>query len=72
MKWVKVMTTVRREDWVQIQNDDSAEVAEKHLQSLVDQDPMAEFVECRVMHAPTLIPPNRQQCQRLGIGVHPL
>ena len=72
MKWVKVMTTMRREDWVQIQNDDSPEIAEEHMITLISQDPRLEVIETATTNPPTLIPPDRQQCQRLGIGVHPL
>lgn len=72
MKWVKVITTMRREDWVEIHNDDNPRVAERHMQSMVDQDLRLEFVKAVAPNPPTLTPPSRQQCQQLGIGVHPL
>lgn len=72
MKWVKVITTMRREDWVEIRNNDNPRVAEEHIQTLVDQGMTFEFVKAEIPNAPTLTPPSRQQCQQLGIGVHPL
>lgn len=69
MKWVKVITTVRREDWVQVA--DNPDSAVDYIRALVELDATTEPESGRV-ESVTLVPPLPQDCKRRGIGYHPL
>jgi hypothetical protein len=69
MKWVKVITTVRREDWVQVTEDPNDAI--DHIRGLVENDARLEFMSANIERE-TVIPPLRQTCNRQGIGYHPL
>lgn len=69
MKWVKVITTIDREDWVQVADD--AQDAVRFMVELVNSDKSTYCINACVQ-SETVVPPMPQDCKLNGIGYHPL